>query len=101
MYMQATIEVASEHAAEFEAALKEIVAVQAGHGWKLVAAFMQITGVLGTYVDVWEIEDSGVFQRGLVALRGHPDYPRFKAVLSKAVKRETVVLGVPASYAGQ
>jgi hypothetical protein len=64
-----------------------------------VAGFVQISGVLGTYVDVWEMEDAVAFQKGLAALRTHPDFPRLKAVLGRAVKRETVVLGLTASYA--
>ncbi len=98
MFMHSTIEVASDQAAAFDAVMAEIVAHQEAFGWKLRAAFVQITGQLGTYVDIWEVEDAGHYERGLRALRTHPEFPRLKSVLAAAVRRETVVLGLPARY---
>jgi len=98
MFMQSTIDVASDQTAAFNELMAEIVAHQATHGWRLVAAFVQITGDLGTYVDVWEMDDAAHFERGLAALRSHPDFARFRKVLSSAVRHETVVLGLPAPY---
>ncbi len=99
MLMQSTLEVEAAHYAEFETLMKELVALQGKAGWTLLTAFTQITGQLYTYVDVWEMEDAGTYQRGLTALRGHPDSPRIRATLAKCIKRETVVLGAKASYA--
>jgi hypothetical protein len=98
MYMQSTIEVDSVFAAEFEATIKDIVRIQADNGWRLVSAFVQITGQFGVYVDTWEMPDASSYQLGMQRLREHPEFPKIFAVLSKAVKRETTVLGEPVSY---
>lgn len=98
IYMQSTIEVRPEEAAAFNAVMAEVVACQEQQGWRLAAAFVQLTGVLHTYVDLWECRDAGHYQSGLAGLRGHPEFGRIRAVLARAVIRETIVLGAPVSY---
>jgi len=99
IFMQSTIEVRPEEAPAFNEVMSEIVAYQQKEqGWHLASAFVQFTGTLSTYVDVWELKDANHYQHGLFALRSHPDIARFRSVLSRAVIRETVVLAAPASY---
>lgn len=98
MYIQSTIEVRPEEAAAFTAIMAEVVACQEAQGWRLAAAFAQITGVLHTYVDLWECEDAAHYQSALAGLRAHPEFDRIRAVLARAVIRETVVLGAPVTY---
>ena len=98
IYMQSTIELRPEFAVEFNAVMAEIVAIQEAAGWRLVSAFQGFTGRLSAYVDIWSMEDAGHFQRGLFALRGHPEIQRIKDVLARIVISETIVLGAPAAY---
>lgn len=98
MYIQSTIEVRPEEASAFSAIMAEVVACQEAQGWRLAAAFAQITGVLHTYVDLWECEDAAHYQSALTGLRAHPEFDRIRAVLARAVIRETVVLGAPVTY---
>ncbi len=98
MYIQSTIEVRPEEAAAFNAIMAEVVACQEAQGWRLAAAFAQITGVLHTYVDLWECEDAAHYQSALVGLRSHPEFARIRGVLARAVIRETIVLGAPVTY---
>lgn len=99
IFLQSTIEVRPEHAAAFHEVMKEIVAFQQDEqGWRLNAGIAQFTGTLSTYIDIWEMEDAAHFQRGLFALRSHPEIGRIREVLSKAVIRETLVLGAPAPF---
>lgn len=98
IYVQSTIEVRPEEGEAFNAVMAEVVTFQESQGWKLTTAFAQFSGVLHTYVDIWECEDAGHFQTGLFGLRAHPDFARIRATLSRAVIRETIVLGAPASY---
>lgn len=98
MYIQSTIEVRPEHADAFKEVMAEVVACQEAQGWRLAAAFVQLTGVLHTYVDLWECKDAGHYQSALAGLRSHPDFDRIREVLAKAVIRETIVLGVPVTY---
>ncbi len=98
MYIQSTIEVRPEESAAFNAIMADVVACQEAQGWRLAAAFAQITGVLHTYVDLWECEDAAHYQSALAALRAHPDFARISAVLARAIIRETIVLGAPVTY---
>jgi len=98
IYVQSTIEVRPEEAEAFRAVMAEVVACQEAQGWRLAAAFAQFTGVLHTFVDLWECEDAGHYQSALAGLRAHPEFNRISAVLARAIIRETVVLGAPVSY---
>lgn len=99
IFMQSTIEVRPEEAEAFHGIMKEIVAFQEKEqGWRLACAFVQFTGALNTYVDIWQMSDAGHYQQGLFALRQHPDIARIRSVLSKAVVRETIVLGAPSPF---
>jgi hypothetical protein len=99
IYMQSIIEVRPEHGAAFNELMKELVAFQEqDQGWKLLTAYVQFTGVLSTYVDIWEMEDAAHYQRGLFGLRSHPDFDRIRAALATCVIRETITLGAPAAY---
>ncbi len=97
-YIQSTIEVRPEEADAFKAVMAEVVDFQEKQGWRLAAAFVQYTGVLHTYVDLWECNDAAHYQSGLYGLRAHPDFERIRAVLARAVIRETIVLGAPVTY---
>lgn len=99
IYMQSIIEVRPEHGPAFNTLMKEIVAYQEQQqGWKLTAAFVQFTGVLSTYVDIWEMEDAAHYQRGLFGIRAHPEFERIRATLATCVIRETITLGAPAAF---
>jgi hypothetical protein len=98
IYIQSTLEIRPEEAPAFNAVMAEIVAFQEKQGWRLAAAFVQFTGVLHTYVDLWECNDAAHYQNALTGLRSHPDFQRIRSVLAKAVVRETIVLGAPVKY---
>lgn len=98
IYVQSTLEIRPEEATAFNAVMAEVVACQEAQGWKLAAAFVQFTGVLHTYVDLWECDDAAHYHNALSGLRAHPEFDRIRAVLAKAVIRETIVLGAPVSY---
>ncbi len=99
IYVQSTIDVASAHSAEFNAVMAKVVGFMEGHqGWKLTTAFVQITGRLSTYVDIWELPDAATFEAGLKGLYAYPEFAHIAEVLGRAVVNETLVLGMPVPY---
>lgn len=98
VYMQSTLELRPGDSAPFQATMKALVAAVEAEGWYLITAFEQITGRLHTAIDVWRLPDLEAYARGLAALRAHPDFPAMGEVLAASIERETVVLGVRASW---
>ena len=96
--MQSTLEIAPGQMENFVTAMNMAVPVMEKFGWKLVQAFAQFSGQLGTVVDVWELEDAGQYQRGMEHLMSHAIYPEFVKILHTAVQKETIVLAFPVPY---
>lgn len=96
--MQSTLEIRSGEMENFVTAMNMAVPVMEEFGWKLVQAFAQFSGQLGTVVDVWELKNAGEYQRGMEFLVSHPIYPEFIKLINAAVQKETVVLGFPVPY---
>lgn len=98
IYMQSTLELRAADLTKFRATMVELVSIVEKEGWYLITAIEQITGRLHTAIDVWSMPDMSAYERGLAALRGHERFAEMAGALAAAIERETVVLGVRASW---
>lgn len=98
VYMQSTLELRAGDMTQFEAVMKELVALVEAQGWRLITAISQISGRLHTAIDIWSMPDLGAYERGLTALRTSPQFPDMAKALAAAIERETVVFGVRAGW---
>lgn len=98
IYMQSTLELKADGIARFVPAMKQVVEIVEGEGWRLVTAVMQISGRLHTAIDLWEMEDMNAYQHALGVLRNHANFAEISTVLAQTIERETVVFGLPAPW---
>ena len=96
--MQSTLELRGGDTTRFRETMKLVVETVEAEGWLLLPAIEQITGRLHTAIDIWRLPDLESYARGLAALRGHPRFAEIGEALAAAIERETVVLGVQASW---
>lgn len=96
--MQSTLEFRADGVERFGRTMAELVTILEGEGWRLITAFVQISGRLHTGVDVWELRDLNHYASGLGTLRAHPRFDEFYAVLAETIERETVVFAAPAAW---
>jgi hypothetical protein len=98
VYVHVTLEVKASGVSRFIEAMREIVPLLEGWGWKLAGAYMQRTGKLNTIIDVWEIPDYNFFDAVLQKFAAHPRFPALKAVLDENVISETIVFANRLTY---
>lgn len=98
IYMQSTLELRATDLTKFRATMVELVTLVEREGWYLITAIEQITGRLHTAIDVWSMPDLASYEKGLAALRGSERFPVMAVALADAIERETVVLGMRASW---
>lgn len=99
IWMQSTLELRAGDLTEFRSAMVELVEIVTGEGWELVTAIEQITGRLHTAIDIWKLPDIEAYPRALGVLRAHPRFGAIAPALAAGIERETVVIGVTASWA--
>ncbi len=99
VYLHVTLEVTAAGLGRFLDAMKTTATpFLEREGWKLVGAFVQRSGRLGTVIDLWELEDFQHYDRALQKLMTDDGYPAFKKVLEETVINEVVVFADKASY---
>ena len=94
----ARIELRTGALPRFVEAMKAIVPVAEGAGWKLLAAYVQRTGRLNTVLDVWELEDHNHLDRGLAAIAAAPQLAPALAILAETIETETLTFAAPLNY---
>ncbi len=79
--------------------MAEIKPIVESAGWRLDRAFFHRTGRLNVVIDIWELDDFNAYDKGIEALRHHPEFSKIKKTLDECLMSEDIVFLQTAPYA--
>ncbi len=89
-YLIANIEVRQAEFGRFAETMGAMREILTKAGWALVNSYTMRTGVAGSVLNIWRLNDLEQIDAGFAALALDPRWPTIQATLAQVVIRETV-----------